>query len=666
MGRLPRADPLPSGHAPRTAGERPVSGTADGAGRPLPVELAAFAPLLPKSFLAHVLGRARRVGVGGDEVLRCAGAVSDREAAEAVARHLGLPLVDAIEGLAPPAPAAPGEVAAWAKGLLRTGVHAGLDREGRVAFTIAARGRAVARLARALRADPSLRARVRLIAPDALRRQVMTRAGPAIARDAAFAFRDTAPARSAGALRPTRMLLPPMAAVAAAGAAGWMVSPEITSLAAQVLLSVVFLSWVALRLAGCSYDALEDEPEPRFEERHLPVYSVLVPLYKEAASVPRLLTAMRALDYPPEKLDIKLVVEADDAQTRAAIAAVGLPAHMEEIAVPNIGPRTKPKALNVALAFARGSHVAVFDAEDQPEPDQLKRALAAFRRGGPKVACVQARLCADNGAERWISGHFGAEYASQFDVLLPVLSALKLPILLGGTSNHFRRDVLEEVGGWDPFNVTEDADLGIRLARAGWSTEVIASTTFEEAPVTLRAWLGQRTRWLKGWAQTLLVHGRHPRALVRDLGWSGTAAVMALTAGPFASALLHPFCVGLLAWHLAQGVLGEPCASWTEAFTSALTYVTLGVGYGGTALTMATGLIRRGEATRAGLFWSIPLYWLLLSLAAWRAVTELVRRPYHWEKTAHGISRRRRAPPPKAVRSSASAPPPRRPGAAWN
>ncbi len=618
-----------------------ASGTDAPANGPLPPELAAFTPILPASLLHRASSRARELGVGGDEVLRCAGRVDDQEAADAVARHLDLPLVEAIDGLAPPANGVPGEAADWARALLRTGVHAGLDHRGRVVFTLAPRGRAIRRLARALRADLPLRARMRLIAPGALRRQVAEEAGLAIANDAAFAFRDAAPAQSAGALDAAQALFRMAAVVAGAGALGWFLAPGVAFLAAQALLSVIFLAWIALRLAGCGFNALEDEPAPRIDERHLPVYTLLIPLYKEAASVPRLVAAMRALDYPPEKLDIKLVVEADDTETRAAIAALGLPVHMEEVAVPNVGPRTKPKALNMALAFARGTYVAVFDAEDQPEPDQLRRALAAFWRGGPKVACVQARLCADNGAESWISGHFAAEYAGQFDVLLPVLSALKLPILLGGTSNHFRRDILEEAGGWDPFNVTEDADLGIRLARAGWRTEVIAATTFEEAPVTLRAWLGQRTRWMKGWAQTLLVHGSKPRRLLLDLGWRNSIAVTVLTAGPFVSALLHPFCLGLLLWHLAQGELGQPSASWAEVLTSALTYVTLAVGYGGTALTLRVGLARRGERLRAGLLWSIPVYWLLMSFCAWRALTDLVKRPYHWEKTAHGISTRR-------------------------
>ncbi|MFG1443940.1 glycosyltransferase [Xanthobacter agilis] len=638
-GATPDARVCDPGIGPARMDRRPSDGPV------LPVELAACVGLLPAAFLSAVHDRARRVGAGGDEVLRCAGRVRDDEMAQVLADHLGLPLVQAVDGLFVPASPVPAAVADWAKGLLRTGVHAGFDASRRVVFTLAVRGRAVRRLARALRVDPSLRARLRLIAPDALRRQVMEEAGEAIAHDAAFAFRDAAPDRSAGALKASRALLALTIVIAAVAGGGAVLAPELTFLATLALLSLIFLSWIALRLAGCRFDADDAEPlpaqDPAIEDRHLPVYTLLIPLYKEAASVPRLLAAMRALDYPPEKLDIKLVVEADDGETRAAIAAAGLPPQMEEVVVPNVGPRTKPKALNMGLTFARGTYVAVFDAEDQPEEDQLRRAVAAFRRGGRRVACVQAKLCVDNGAERWISGHFAAEYAGQFDVLLPILSALNLPILLGGTSNHFRRDVLEDLGGWDAFNVTEDADLGIRLARTGWRTEVIASTTFEEAPVTLGGWLGQRTRWFKGWAQTLLVHGRHPRSLLRDLGWRGAATVGVLTLGPFVSALLHPFGMALLGWNLARGTLGALGDNWMEVFTSALTYATLAVGYGGTALTMSVGLARRGDRLRGSLFWTIPLYWLLLSLAAWRAVIELIRRPYHWEKTAHGISTRR-------------------------
>ncbi|MFS8037210.1 glycosyltransferase [Xanthobacter sp. AM11] len=630
-------------------------------------ELRPFAGWLPESTLAAAARRAREIGMGADEVLVAGRLVDGADATRRLAVHLGLEVAE-------PGPADIPADAAMARAALRTGVL--LDAAGaRPHFTMAARGRQARRLFRALKADAGLARRVRLVAPAALRRHVMAVAGPALAADAVSALAEAAPLKSAATLRPAR-------AFAVAGLVGALpvalllaLAPAVGLLLVQALLSLVFLSWIALRLAGCLY-AAPMEPAPSSAERELPLYAVLVPLYREAASLPHLVKALAALDYPPEKLDIKLVVEADDAETRAALAALHragrLPPHMEEVAVPAIGPRTKPKALDVALPFARGAFVAVYDAEDLPEPDQLLRALDAFRQGGPKVACVQARLCVDNGADSWIAGHFAAEYAGQFDVLLPVLSALGLPILLGGTSNHFRRGVLEQVGAWDPYNVTEDADLGIRLARAGFLTRVIAATTYEEAPVTRRAWLGQRTRWLKGWAQTLMVHGRRPRALVRDLGPGASLALCVLAGGPFAAALLHPLCLALFAHDIARGVAGLPCTTPAEVLTSALTYATLVAGYAGTAATAIMGLRRRELPVRWGVILSIPAYWLLLSLAAWRAMVELVRRPHFWRKTEHGLSPRR-APGAAAgdagaapVRSSASAPPRTRPAAAWN
>jgi cellulose synthase/poly-beta-1,6-N-acetylglucosamine synthase-like glycosyltransferase len=193
------------------------------------------------------------------------------------------------------------------------------------------------------------------------------------------------------------------------------------------------------------------------------------------------------------------VVEADDAETRAAVAALGLEAPFEEIVSPLAGPRTKLKALAAVLPFARGTFLVVYDAEDLPEPDQLRVALAAFRNGSTELACVQARLAVDNISDSWLTRHFAAEYAGLFDVFLPALADLKLPLPLGGTSNHFHTETLRKIGGWDPFNVTEDADLGMRLARFGYLIGVIASTTWEEAPVRFMPWLRQRTRWFKGW-----------------------------------------------------------------------------------------------------------------------------------------------------------------------
>jgi len=631
VGDLPAAE-IKAGRAGRAA--------------PLPPELHPLLEDYPRPFLEAIARRARQIGAGGDEVLRCAGLLSRGEATARLATHLGVrEITDPAQLPQPPEGEARG---AWARAVLRTGILAGSDDTGLPWFTMAVEGRAVRRLTRALRIEPALKRRLRLVSPDRLRTFVTSHAWEAISHEAAFGFRDAAPDKSAGTLRAGRALLVLAGLVLMALALGSWLSAAVTVLAVQGVLSIVFLAWCGLRLAGCAVEASEPPPARLPEDRELPVYSVLIPLYKEAEIVPRLVEGLKALDYPPEKLDIKLVVEADDALTRAAIATLGLPAHMEEVAVAPVGPCTKPKALNAALALTRGSYVAVYDAEDQPEPAQLRLALAEFRRSGPRVACVQARLCIENGADSWISGHFAAEYAGQFDVLLPILSTLNLPILLGGTSNHFRRDVLERLGGWDPFNVTEDADLGVRLVRAGWATRVISSTTYEEAPTSRRVWLGQRARWLKGWAQTLLVHGRHPRTLLRDLGWRSTTALLVLTAGPYASALVHPFCMAVLVWQGAQGLLGVPCASVAEVMISALTYTTLAVGYAGTALSMAVGLARRGERVRPLLVATIPIYWLLLSLAAWRAVFDLVLRPHHWEKTQHGASTRpsRFAPQP--------------------
>lgn len=620
---------------------------------PLPPELSPFKGVFPDSVLELAARRARAIGAGGDEVLIATGRVTPEEASACLAAALGLKTAEHL-----PAPQG-----GLARAALATGVLMEEPAQGGGRFSFAVQGRDVRRLMRALKADPGLKERVQLLSPADLRRHLLAAAGESLCAGAAYDLLDAAPERSAATLRPLRLAGRVALGLAAPLAAGFLLAPGTTFLVLQALFSLVFLSWIALRLAGCAYEAPADAALD-IEERALPLYSLLVPLYREAASVPRLVEALSALDYPPEKLDIKLVVEADDRETRAAIAALDLPACFEEVAVPAIGPRTKPKALNMALPFARGKYVAIYDAEDAPAPDQLHRALAAFRSGGRDVACVQARLAIDNGAESWVSGHFAAEYAAQFDVLLPVLSALNLPILLGGTSNHFRRDVLEAVGAWDPFNVTEDADLGVRLARAGWRTLVIASTTQEEAPVTLSAWLGQRTRWLKGWAQTLLVHGRRPRALTRELGLASTLAVFLLAAGPYAAALLHPVFLAVFVKDMARGVVGLPCTSLAEVAASALTYTTLLVGYVGTALVGVVGLRRRGLPARAGVIATIPVYWLLLSLAAWRALGELVVRPHFWRKTAHGVSRRGAAKAPR-VRSSASARPRPRPADAW-
>jgi cellulose synthase/poly-beta-1,6-N-acetylglucosamine synthase-like glycosyltransferase len=295
------------------------------------------------------------------------------------------------------------------------------------------------------------------------------------------------------------LILPAFAAALAS-------APEHALFALTAVLVLPFFCVVALRSAALWHSAMA--PAPRRDAiallpqpSPLPRYSLLIPLFDEAAVVPDLVAALQEIDYPPDKLEALLILEEIDISTRRALEAIDLPPNMAVVIVPAGEPRTKPRALNYALRRASGDLIVVYDAEDVPEPDQLRRA-AKLLATSPRLGCVQARLNVLNAHETWLTRQFAIEYTVLFDCLLPTLERLNLPVPLGGTSNHFPRAVLEEIGGWDPFNVTEDADLGIRLARRGWTVKVLGSTTWEEAPATFTGWRSQRTRWLKGWMQT--------------------------------------------------------------------------------------------------------------------------------------------------------------------
>jgi len=362
----------------------------------------------------------------------------------------------------------------------------------------------------------------------------------------------------------------------------------------------------------------------------LPVYTVIAALHREARVVDQLLSAIEQLDYPAAKLDLILIVEETDPETHAAITRRRHRLPITVIPAPPVGPCTKPKALNIALELARGSFVVIYDAEDRPESHQLQCALQAFRSSDDNLACVQSRLCVDTDTT-WLARYFMAEYAGHFDTFLPKLAEFDLPLPLGGSSNHFRTAVLREVGGWDPYNVTEDADLGIRLARLGYRSGVIDSTTYEEAPATTWRWLRQRSRWFKGWMQTFLVHMRDPYRLLRELGPSGLATFLFIVGGNALVALAHPlFVVGFL-WHLS---FGSGNILETAAYA-----VSIVIGYVPSAFLAWCGLGYRGVRGRFRILIWTPLHWLLLSAAAWWAAFELIAAPSRWNKTEHGADK---------------------------
>ena len=415
---------------------------------------------------------------------------------------------------------------------------------------------------------------------------------------------------------------------------------------AHLIASTFYLGCVGLR-AYCAlqldsvrkWNAHIEQQSHNISDSELPFYSIVVALYQEQTQVPDLISSLLRLDWPYEKQEVLLVCEEDDAKTIKAIqtylAGLCRP-HISLITVPFAEPRTKPKALNYALQLCRGDYVVIYDAEDRPAKNQLRQAANRFANENSKLVCLQAPLMIHNHHESWLSKMFAIEYSALFDGLLPTLAHSGLPLPLGGTSNHFKKDVLNEIGGWDPYNVTEDADLGMRISRAGYTIGTLTAPTLEEAPIALSVWLKQRTRWFKGWFQTWLVHMRHPIALAKDLGFKGTLIFHLMITGMIISSLVHPFLlyfIGSWIWiHWAKGL--------ATAFSNPLflfDFVTIMGGYIAFSVLALRTMPQRNLQHLTIWLVTLPAYWLLLSIAAWRAAWHLIRRPHEWEKTPHRL-----------------------------
>jgi glycosyltransferase XagB len=392
---------------------------------------------------------------------------------------------------------------------------------------------------------------------------------------------------------------------------------------------------LTLRALGTHLETdVTDEEIAALDERHLPIYTILVPLYKEAGIVPRLVRDLNALDYPRTRLDVKLLCEEDDEETVDKIRAMELPPHFHLVVVPDSQPKTKPKACNYGLQLATGDFCVIFDAEDRPDPDQLKKAVIAFGRVADNVVCVQAKLNHFNQDQNLLTAWFANEYSMHFDLILPAMGAAESPIPLGGTSNHFLTAKLRELGAWDPFNVTEDADLGIRLHREGYRTAMIDSTTLEEANSQVPNWIRQRSRWIKGYIQTWLVHMRHPVALLRDTGVRGFMSFN-LTMGSAFVLLLNPIFWGLTTLYVfSHAGLIEQLFPGVVFYAASLL---LFVGNFVFIYLSLAGSLQRGSFTLTRTALLAPLYWGLMSWAAWKGFIQLFTNPFYWEKTTHGL-----------------------------
>jgi glycosyltransferase XagB len=396
-----------------------------------------------------------------------------------------------------------------------------------------------------------------------------------------------------------------------------------------------FLCWmscadhIGLSIAREEIDALKDAD--------LPIYSILVPMYKEPTVLPILASALRRMEYPRSKLDIKLVLEEDDLETIQAAKELALEATFEIVRVPPSQPKTKPKACNYAIRLARGKYLTIYDAEDKPEPDQLKKVVAAFQKLGSKTGCIQARLNYFNAEENWLTRMFTLEYSLWFDMFLPALDRLRVPIPLGGTSNHFDLEKIREVGAWDPFNVTEDADLGLRFASLGYHVGVVNSVTYEEANSHLGNWIRQRSRWIKGYIQTWLVNMRHPIALIKRVGLGGFCSLQLFVGGTIVSTIAYPFMlIPFMVWVFTRTSYLHPFFPKTVLIISLLNLI---VGNSCLVYLSMLAVAKRQNFKLLPYALTVPGYWFLQSIAAYKGLYQLITRPFYWEKTVHGISK---------------------------
>lgn len=384
------------------------------------------------------------------------------------------------------------------------------------------------------------------------------------------------------------------------------------------------------------------------DEKELPVYTILIPVYKEAEVISHLIRRIKNMDYPKHKLDVRILLEEDDLETIQVINQMKLPSCFTPVIVPYSLPKTKPKACNYGLIGARGEYIVIYDAEDRPEKDQLKKAFLAFKQLPDDYVCLQAKLNYFNSQQNWLTKLFTQEYSMWFELLLVGIMQIRVPIPLGGTSNHFRISFLKQVGGWDPFNVTEDADLGVRLYKYRYKTAVIDSRTWEEANSSLPNWIRQRSRWIKGYMQTFFVHMRDPIKLCRELGFRGMLGYIAMIFGTPFLPLINPlFWLLMIIWIVTK-------AWWIQdLFPGLLFYVASTQLFVGNFIFIYMNMcgsyyVVRDYALkherqpfsysmiRYGLL--TPIYWVFMSIAAYKALFQLFAKPFYWEKTQHGLN----------------------------
>jgi len=410
-------------------------------------------------------------------------------------------------------------------------------------------------------------------------------------------------------------------------------------LSAIYFVDVVFNLFLVLRTLKKPHAIkVTDEELDAIDESKLPIYTILCPIYREAHILPNFIKAISELDWNKDRLDVILLIEEDDRRMIEAVENIDLPEFVRAEIVPDSEPKTKPKACNWGLAKAKGEYVVIYDAEDIPEPKQLKKVYLTFGKVAPDVVCLQAKLNYYNPQDNILTRLFTAEYSLWFDVILTGLQSLGTCIPLGGTSNHFKTADIKALQGWDPFNVTEDADLGLRLFKKNYKTAVVDSTTFEEANSRIKNWIRQRSRWIKGYMQTYLVHTRNPLNFLTSKGYHALIFQL-LMGGKIAFILINPFLwIATLSYFILNQWVGDTIESVYPSFTFYIAIISLAFGNFLFMYYYMIGLVKRSHWTLLKYLVFVPFYWVLVSWAGFVALRQLIFKPHYWEKTVHGIN----------------------------
>ena len=417
-----------------------------------------------------------------------------------------------------------------------------------------------------------------------------------------------------------------------------------TAIVLNVVISVFFMISIVfklfLALTGSRFElhqAVTKEEVKDVIDDEVPIYTILLPVYKEDKLIRKLIWNLQSLDYPREKLDIKLLIEEDDDKTLNAVKDLNFPAIFDVVVVPFHMPKTKPKACNYGLHFSRGKYLTIYDAEDIPDTDQLKKVITLFDKLPEKYICIQCALNYFNRNENFLTRMFTLEYSYWFDYMLPGLDTLDIPIPLGGTSNHFKLDKLIELGGWDPFNVTEDADLGVRAYAKGYKVSIVNSTTYEEANNEPFNWIRQRSRWIKGYMQSYLVHMRNPYKLYKKIGLKGFLGFNFFIGATPATFLIYPILLLIFICYVVFD------ASFIKnLFPNWVLFIAIFNLIVGNVLMVYINMMavfkrRYYELILFAL--ANPIYWMLHSISAYKGLYQLIVKPFYWEKTNHGLSK---------------------------